>query len=234
MSSELRMKKLRGSGGYIMASLTDEQQSKGNLGGPDLFLAPIGRLPNESISKYFCNTCEKEMQGCPEIEYENPNEEVADNLVLAERGKYSCTECGTTIAEYRQFVKPDEAGDIGMAKPQEQQTVVTRQEKISTVPDAVSGEIKPIGGMTVYDESGIKIGSAGQIGIDDAKSLVLSIDKDDGTVVTVPWSQVKKVGEIILLKSADDDAVKSTDGCPECGKSNKSGSKFCEQCGSKI
>jgi hypothetical protein len=40
MSSELRLKKLRGSGGYIMASVTDEQQVKGNLGGPDLFLAP--------------------------------------------------------------------------------------------------------------------------------------------------------------------------------------------------
>ena len=36
-----------------MASLTDEQQSKGNLGGPDLFLAPIGRLPSELVSKYF-------------------------------------------------------------------------------------------------------------------------------------------------------------------------------------
>ena len=81
MSSELRIKKLRGSGGYVMASLTDEQQSKGNLGGPDLFLAPIGRLPSELVSKYFCNTCEKEMEGCPEIEYENPNEEVAENLV---------------------------------------------------------------------------------------------------------------------------------------------------------
>ena len=44
MSSELRLKKLRGSGGYVMATVTDEQQMKGNLGGPDLFLAPIGRL----------------------------------------------------------------------------------------------------------------------------------------------------------------------------------------------
>ena len=47
MSSELRLKKLRGSGGYIMATVTDEQQMKGNLGGPDLFLAPIGRLDTE-------------------------------------------------------------------------------------------------------------------------------------------------------------------------------------------
>ena len=43
MSSELRLKKLRGSGGYVMAKVTDQQQSKGNLGGPDLFLAPIGQ-----------------------------------------------------------------------------------------------------------------------------------------------------------------------------------------------
>ena len=170
-----------------MASLTDEQQIKGNLGGPDLFLAPMGRLANELISKYFCNTCEKEMEGCPEIDYENPNEEVADNLVLAERGKYSCAECGTTIAEYRQFVKPDDAVDVGLAKPQEsqmQQTSNVPREEISTVPDAVSGEIKSIDGMVVYDGSGIKIGNAGQIGIDDTKSLVLLINKDDGTNVT--------------------------------------------------
>ena len=29
MSSELRLKKLRGSGGYVMAKVTDQQQSKG-------------------------------------------------------------------------------------------------------------------------------------------------------------------------------------------------------------
>ena len=62
MSAELRLKKLRGSGGSIMARVTDEQQTKGNLGGPDLFLAPIGRLDKEKISKYTCNTCEKNLR----------------------------------------------------------------------------------------------------------------------------------------------------------------------------
>ena len=143
------------------------------------------------------------------------------------------SECGTTIAEYRQFVKPNEASDVGLAKPQEPQTSDIHREEIPTVPDAVSGEIKPIDGMAVYDGSGIKIGNARQIGIDGTKSLVLSIDKDDGTNMAVPWSQVKKVGEIILLKGADD-VIKSDDGCPECGKSNKPGSKFCEHCGNKI
>ena len=61
MSSEFRLKKLRGSGGYVMATINDEQQMKGNLGGPDLFLAPMGRLDSEIITKHFCNTCEKEV-----------------------------------------------------------------------------------------------------------------------------------------------------------------------------
>ncbi len=117
VSSEQRVKKLRGSGGYVVATVDDDQQRKGNLGGPDLFLAPIGRLNPESISKYFCNTCEKDYESSPRIDYENPNEEVAENLVLAERGQYVCSTCGSTIAEYREFKKPDEAADVGLARP---------------------------------------------------------------------------------------------------------------------
>ena len=70
MSEDLRIKKLRGSGGFVLAQVTDEQQRKGNLGGPDLFLAPIGRLDVESVKKYTCNTCDKEYEGSPKIEYE--------------------------------------------------------------------------------------------------------------------------------------------------------------------
>ena len=60
MSAELRLKKLRGSGGFVMAKVTDQQQSKGNLGGPDLFLAPVGRLESVNITKYSCNSCERQ------------------------------------------------------------------------------------------------------------------------------------------------------------------------------
>jgi DNA-directed RNA polymerase subunit RPC12/RpoP len=118
MSSDLRLKKLRGSGGYIMASVTDEQQRKGNLGGPDLFLAPMGRIDVDKISKYFCNTCEKDYEGSPKIDYETPNETVADNLVLLEKGQYVCTTCGSVLAEYRNFSKPNEGAEVGLAKPQ--------------------------------------------------------------------------------------------------------------------
>ena len=117
MSEDLRIKKLRGSGGFVLAQVTDEQQRKGNLGGPDLFLAPIGRLDVESIKKYTCNTCDKEYEGSPKIEYENPNEEVAENLILVERGQYLCTTCGSPIAEYREFKKPNELAEVGNANP---------------------------------------------------------------------------------------------------------------------
>ena len=119
MSAELRLKKLRGSGGYIMALVTDDQQRKGNLGGPDLFLAPVGRLEKDKISKYYCNTCEKDYEGSPKIDYENPNELVADNLMLLEKGQYICKACGSVLAEYRNFSKPNESADVGFAKSQQ-------------------------------------------------------------------------------------------------------------------
>src|ERR1043166_3999835 len=59
MSEDEKMqeKKLRGSGGFVIAHVSDEEQKKGNLGGPELFLAGVGRLPSERFVKYKCNTC---------------------------------------------------------------------------------------------------------------------------------------------------------------------------------
>ena len=70
---KLQEKKLRGSGGYAIANVTDEEQRSGNLGGPELFLAGVGRLQEERFSKYYCNKCEKQYDGPPKISYENPN-----------------------------------------------------------------------------------------------------------------------------------------------------------------
>lgn len=256
MSTELRLKKLRGSGGYVMANVTDEQQMKGNLGGPDLFLAPIGRLDAEKISKHFCNTCEKEFEGAPKIEFENPNEEVAENLILAEKGQYICGACNSTIAEYREFRKQDEEGEIGNAKPLDaaQQIVQSQPESIqqtssisqteSVQPQAPTiqstqpgpaGSVSSIEGLPVYDENAKKIGSAKQVGIDSNQSVVLLIIKNDGTEGSIPWSSIRKVGEIILLGSPDTVPQPAQPGkCPSCGFSNKEGSKFCEECGTKL
>ena len=101
--SSLREKKLRGSGGYALAKVTDEEQKRGNLGGPELFLAGVGRLPEERFSKYYCNKCEKEYKGSPPLKFENPNEDLGEGVTLAEKGEYKCATCDSTIAQYRKF-----------------------------------------------------------------------------------------------------------------------------------
>jgi len=262
MSEDLRIKKLRGSGGFVIAQVTDEQQRKGNLGGPDLFLAPIGRLDVESIKKYTCNTCDKEYDGGPKIEYEYPNEEVAENLILVERGQYLCTACGSSIAEYREFKKPNELGDVGNAKPIETQTEIAQESmneaqqesdnQYHAFDDVVEQpldfgetdtETKPvdsfsaISGMSVFDENAKQIGIAKQVGVDSNNQVILVISDNEGNDVNVNWNRIKKVGEIILL--GDSSATTNTSAqqglrCPSCNFDNKPDSKFCESCGTKI
>src|SRR5574337_870221 len=224
MSSDLRLKKLRGSGGFIMATVTDDQQRKGNLGGPDLFLAPVGRLDSEKISKHYCNTCEKEYEGSPKIEYDNPNETVAENLVLLEKGQYICTTCGSILAEYRNFSKPDEAASVGAAipisstnnasPPPAQSFQVQEQPKSSTSVKTFSSIV----GLGVYDTEAKKVGIVKEMGIQpDQSSIVLVVIKNDGTETTVKWDEIRKIGEIVLLGSTLEN---NSSKCIKCGYTN--------------
>ncbi len=220
-----------------MATVNDDQQRKGNLGGPDLFLAPVGRLDSEKISKYYCNTCEKEYEGSPKIEYENPNEMVAENLVLLEKGQYMCTTCGSILAEYRNFSKPDEAASVGAAIPATSTTAVTpqvpsfelqNQPKSSTSVKTFSS----ITGLGVYDIEARKVGIVKEMGIQpDQSSIVLVVTRNDGTEVTIKWDEIRKIGEIVLLGSP---LVENNLKCVKCGYTNSQGSKFCESCGNKL
>ena len=250
MSAELRLKKLRGSGGSILAKVTDEQQSKGNLGGPDLFLAPIGRLDASKISKYTCNTCEKEFEGSPKIDFENPNEEVAENLILVERGQYICNECDSTIAEYRNFKKPDELNQVGIANPIEKtefadfENVVestTMQEEIVSETSPIDSSFRSIMGMDTYDENAKKIGIAKQVGVDSSQNIVLVISDSEGNDVTVNWDRIGTIGEVIFLGennkgTAETQQIQPGEGlrCSSCNFDNKLDSKFCESCGTKL
>jgi len=223
MSTDLRIKKLRGSGGYVMAQVSDEQQRKGNLGGPDLFLAPIGRLDEYTIKKYSCNICDKEYDGSPKIEYEHPNEQVADNLILVERGQYLCIECGSPIAEYREFQKSDESSDIGNAKPTEvnaeifqelnndtqedsesimNEIISENNEQFENVDESLetdveSGDIdstfSAITGKIVFDENAKQIGVAKQVGVNSKNEVVLVITDNYGIDKSVDWQKIKKI-----------------------------------------
>lgn len=273
MSSEMRLKKLRGSGGYVMANVSDEQQQKGNLGGPDLFLAPVGRLDSNKISKYFCNTCEKDYEGSPKIEYENPNEEVAENLTLVEKGQYICNTCGSTLAEYREFQKPEVQRDVGAARPLtadygttfvpppeptftpptepsfsqpladeppltmptfDEPTRVTEPSTLDLKTQPIGSTFSSISGMSVIDENAKRVGTAKQVGVDASQNVVLVITNNEGSDVTIPWSNIRKIGEVILLGSSSATNTLQSGICPSCNYNNKVGSKFCEQCGGKL
>ena len=242
MSAELRLKKLRGSGGYVMALVTDDQQRKGNLGGPDLFLAPVGRIDADKISKYFCNTCEKDFEGSPRVDYENPNELVAENLMLLEKGQYLCTNCGSVLAEYRSFSKPNENAEVGLAKPQTLASqILVESLPVSTpapqtyyqsgIPSGITS-FNSIAGLAVYDTDARKIGNVKQIGIQTGHpGIVLVVTKNDGTDAVIKWEEIKKIGEIVIL---GDQISDTSSKCNGCSFENKPDAKFCESCGKKI
>ncbi|MBT8243590.1 MAG: hypothetical protein HKP34_07860 [Nitrosopumilus sp.] len=102
---------LAGSGGWIYADVTEEQVTKSKLV-PNMdkhFLAPIGKLDTTKMLKHFCKQCDSEFEGPTKIQIEEqPNEAVADGLILIERGQYTCHKCNSIIGEYRVFQKKDE------------------------------------------------------------------------------------------------------------------------------
>jgi len=182
---------------------------------------------------------------------------VAENLILAERGQYLCITCGSPIAEYREFKKPNELGDVGYAKPIETQTETvqesmndTQQESddqyhafddfMETVPETnpVDSTFNAISGMSVFDENAKQIGIAKQVGVDSKNQVVLVVSDNEGNDVSINWERIKKVGEIILLGDSPTTiaGVSAQQGlrCPSCNFDNKPDSKFCESCGTKI
>ena len=135
IAEDMAEKKLRGSGGYAIARITDQEQKKGNLGGPELFLAGIGRLDEERFVKHYCNKCEKQYEGSPALVFENPNEELGEGVTLLEKGEYKCKTCNATIAQYRKFDAPDQT------QQQEQQappSPTAAQAQASRVEEEVS------------------------------------------------------------------------------------------------
>ena len=188
---------------------------------------------------------------------------MAENLILAERGQYLCTTCGSPIAEYREFKKPNELGEVGNAKPIEVQTEIAQEvmnevqqesdeqyhafdDFRETVPETsmssnanvADSTFNAISGMLVFDENAKQIGIAKQVGVNSNNQVILVVSDNDGNDVSITWNRIKKVGEIILLgdSSATTTSVSTQQGlrCPSCNFDNKPDSKFCESCGTKI
>ena len=104
-NEDLEEKKVLGSGGYAFVNLTEDEELKFNIGVPHLFLGNIGRIGKKRFSRYYCNKCEKEYPGAPLLTYENPNEEITEDVILLEKGEYKCIICNHIISQYLKFNK---------------------------------------------------------------------------------------------------------------------------------
>jgi sporulation protein YlmC with PRC-barrel domain len=222
-------KKLRGSGGYVLAKITEEEQRKGNLGGPELFLAGVGRLDENRLLKHYCNKCEEQFDGPPSIVYDNPNEDLGEGVVLEEKGEYKCKKCKNTIAQYRKFRSPQNVktgqDDSSSVNHQEvsQQISSTKPEDTSrdfeqSAPGSmhevhnalVSGEFLPIHSlidMPAYDSEAMLIGNIKEIGLRrlkngrvDVSIMVNNQLRDKETTSSeILWSKISKIGDIVLI-----------------------------------
>ena len=261
IAEDMAEKKLRGSGGYAIARVTDEEQKKGNLGGPELFLAGIGKLDEERFVKYYCNKCEKQYEGSPALVSENPNEDLGEGVILIEKGEYKCKSCDATIAQYRKFDAPAETpqeqqqeggfSSLSPSDPVQMQSPTAQEENLSssgiasasttTTTTASSDGFLPMQsliGMSAYDSEAMLIGRVEQIGLRKAGGgnahITIKIGEKE-----VPWDDISKIGNIILLKATTESkptaAIPGTKGkCSACGYENEPDAAFCAECGKKL
>ena len=195
-------KKLRGSGGYAIAKVSDDEQKIANLGGPELFLAGIGKLDKERFKKYYCNKCEKEYQGAPNLEFENPNEDLGENIILKEKGEYKCKTCDYIIAQYRKFdeSKKEEIEEGGGKREVEQEQdrvneVLETENRNESKSENKSKSSKPINQIENNDDDKV---------IPDVKSTYVHIEKIIGmSTYDNNAHLIGKVQEIGLRKLLD-------------------------------
>jgi sporulation protein YlmC with PRC-barrel domain len=226
-SNEFQDKRLRGSGGYVLARITEEEQKKGNLGGPELFLAGIGRLDENRLLKYYCNKCEEQFDGPPSIIYDNPNEDLGEGVILEEKGEYKCKKCTSIIAQYRKFRSPqtdeqDQSNSLSTNSLEvREQNVSTRSEKSSYAAERsvsgtsyevstalTKGQFLPIQSlieMPAYDTEAILIGKIKEIGLRREQSgnvqvaIIVQDPRKQDEPTEILWPNVSKIGDIVLI-----------------------------------
>ena len=291
---ELKEKKLRGSGGYIIARISDFEQKKGNLGGPELFIAGIGRLSKDRILKYYCNKCEKDYPTSPDLKYENPNEDVGEGVVLIEKGEYKCSVCNAVLSQYRKFnneaspptsTTPTKTNSVSQSKSldvtisnsspknkkESEKSILPSSTYEENTSDSIQSEsidtkssnitiakgkyfpIQSIIGMPVYDHEAMLVGNVQEIGLRKSLNgtiqITLKIDNHDKTSETngdelyneITWSNISKIGDIVLI-SREQKKIQSSSNtspidkkiCITCQYHNESDALYCEQCGKKL
>ncbi len=225
--SGLERKTLKGSGGHVVANLTESEIRKSKLAGSDLFLGALGRLDKDRIVKYYCKNCNKDYDGAPEIKYEQVNQEVAKGYTLSEQGEYLCRQCGSVIAQYKKFAEPNEIKPVPRVESRSDQ--YGREGFVA---------IRKLVGMSVFDGDVSLIGTVKDIGLRDNKTkIVMVISTTEQTEREIAWDQISKIGDVVLLRASgiDKRIVTMVSGkCGRCDFENRQESKCCERCGNKL
>jgi sporulation protein YlmC with PRC-barrel domain/DNA-directed RNA polymerase subunit RPC12/RpoP len=258
---DLREKKLRGSGGYAFAKITEEEQKKGNLGGPELFIAGVGRLDEDRFSKYYCSKCEREYEGSPAINYENPNEELGEGVTLIEKGEYKCRTCNNTLAQYRKFDSPttnptkveqqSASASVQVRSPEvnnksETPSVTLSQDSISRATSAAKTTltteagfvpIQSLIGMLAYDSEALLVGRVQEIGLRKSSEgnaqISIKIVNDDNNDIS---SSVRQANEVFWNNISKIGDIVLIDSRTKVGATNPAfpktkGSGKCLSCG---
>jgi sporulation protein YlmC with PRC-barrel domain/DNA-directed RNA polymerase subunit RPC12/RpoP len=257
---DLREKKLRGSGGYVFAKITEEEQKKGNLGGPELFIAGVGRLDEDRFSKYYCSKCEREYEGSPAINYDNPNEELGEGVTLIEKGEYKCRTCNNTLAQYRKFDSPttnptkveqQPSASVQVRSPEvnnksETPSVTLSQDSISRATSAAKTTltteagfvpIQSLIGMLAYDSEALLVGRVQEIGLRKSSEgnaqISIKIVNDDNNNIS---SSVRQANEVFWNNISKIGDIVLIDSKTKVGATNPAfpktkGSGKCLSCG---
>ena len=257
---DLREKKLRGSGGYVFAKITEEEQKKGNLGGPELFIAGVGRLDEDRFSKYYCSKCEREYEGSPAINYDNPNEELGEGVTLIEKGEYKCRTCNNTLAQYRKFDSPttnptkveqQPSASVQVRSPEvnnksETPSVTLSQDSISRATSAAKTTltteagfvpIQSLIGMLAYDSEALLVGRVQEIGLRKSSEgnaqISIKIVNDDNNDIS---SSVRQANEVFWNNISKIGDIVLIDSRTKVGATNPAfpktkGSGKCLSCG---
>ncbi len=203
--------RIRGSGGYIVADLTEDEKNQ-RLGG-EYFIGALGRIDENRITSYYCNICNKEFDGSPIIKFEKLDKDV-EGVTLIEEGEYTCKECNSVIGTYKKFGDTDEVNissdnELGSQEPNESDETIPLNRFI---------------GMNIFDDNARSLGVVDDICLKGNK-LILRIRND--AIRDIEWDKIIAINDIVLIKS-------QSNACSNCNYVNKEGAKFCEQCGSQL
>ncbi|MFN4337201.1 MAG: hypothetical protein ACK4FV_06445 [Candidatus Nitrosocaldus sp.] len=224
--------RVKGSGGYIHADLYEDEIGRARLAG-ELFIGALGKVDEDRIISYYCNSCSKELKGSPIIRSSDANEEVAEGHILLEEGEYACRECNSIIAKYKVFIKPSNIVS----------DATRRRSKSNYEAKGVMAEGKRGISLKRVIEEGVgvfykgnRIGSIKDIVTIDGKEILLAVERDDGDgdgvdsgsdeQLLVPWEMVNGVGyDGINVKGRI---------CSKCMYENSITDVYCTECGNKL